>query len=204
MRKVKLLLAVGAVALVALAAMSATTGAFRAAISRAGAISSASLGALTFEAGTTVTCNVTLAGSLLLTATIVAGTKIGEITEVRTASCSGGTVREILVGTGARAWPITINSVPAGLPNSVTGIELLLNNASFNLGLFGAIECLYRGNVPSTLALSAIRGSPGSYTTGLRGILTNTENFISGSGLCLRMGTLRGGTAFTRQTLTVS
>lgn len=192
MRRLKTLL-VGAAIALALAATSATAGAFRVTIDRGGPITAASLGPITFEGGGTINCNVTLNGLLLGgPINVAAGEKIGEITEVRTASCSGGSIRAILVGTGASAWPVTINSVPGGLPNSVTSIELLIRGASFNLLVFGGfVECLYRGDVPASLALRAT-ATPGKYTTGLLSLLANTLSFVRGSGLCPSSGSMRG------------
>lgn len=205
MRKLRRLLVVGAATLVALAALSGAADAFRVAVSRGGVISAASLGALSFEGGFTYSCSVTLNGSLLSSATIAAGTRIGEITEVRTATCSGGTLRGFLVGTGAAAWPMRVNSVPTGLPNEVRALEVLMEGFSWELAIFGGFgPCLYRGNAPTSLAVAATR-TRGVYTTGLLSLLANSAAFVSGSGLCPRSTSLRGTFGLTpQQTLTIS
>ena len=204
MRKLKTLLLMGAVALVALAASSATAGAFTVSNSPAGAIAAASLGALTFSGGATIRCPVTLNGSLLAgPITIAAGERIGSITEVRIGTCEGGSVRRVLVESGS-AWPIQINSVPSGLPNSVSSVQILVVNSKFDLSTFGGfVECLYEGSAPASLAVSTTR-TAGVYTTGLETVLTNSERFISGNNLCPSSGSFAGSFGLTRQTLTVS
>jgi hypothetical protein len=199
MSKVKLLFA-AAIAIVAFAAVASSASAYRAAVSRAGAISSVSLGKITFGSGPEVECNLTLNGTLASSVELTAGTSMGAINEVRWANCTGGTVGGVL----GLPWNLSVDSIGGTLPNEATELYFDLRGSAFNLSVFfGIVNCLYAGDSSATLAVNDT--GTNTYTSGL---ITADETiqlpFIRGSGACPEEGGFAGTFNLTSQTLTVS
>jgi hypothetical protein len=206
MRKLKTLLLTGAVALVALAAVTATASAFEASVSGGESIASSSLGKLTFEGPISIECGVTLRGALLSGPIgISAGARIGSISAVQIASCEGGRVRAALVEEGS-PWDIQIGSVPAGLPNEVEALEIVVKQSKFQLSIFGEfINCLYQGDAPSSLeALHFRGGGENEYKAGLAAVLANSESLVSGGFGCPSRGSFSGSFALSPAEVVIS
>jgi hypothetical protein len=201
-------IAIAAIALIALLAAAGTASAFRLTIRPGGAISAASLGNLTFEAGVSIACPITLNGSLLTSATIVAGTRLGTITEAtwNSSHCEGGEISMFLV---ELAWNISLDSIPAGLPNEVRGFSIRISSFATRYSTLGGfINCLYayRSERFMLASVSVARtASAGVYTTGLWGIQGNTSSLVSGGFACPGTGSYRGTFGLNpTQTLTIS
>jgi hypothetical protein len=194
MSLLKRTLGTGVVVAVALAAFATSAAAFRLTIEEGGTITSASLGDVVFSAGIVGRCPMTLKGSFITTGiTIAAGARIGSITEVRidNPSCTGGSMRGVLVSS-ASPWSITISSVPAGMPNSVTALEVRINTIGIQWAVLGGfVNCLYSGSIPLNVALNRT-GTAGTYTTGLLSVLTNTQALSSGGFGCPAGGEYSG------------
>jgi hypothetical protein len=204
MSKLKLLFA-AAVALVAFAALTASASAFRATIAAGGNISSASLGKITFGTSPTIQCSLTLNGTLKTSAELTAGETLGSINEVRIAACSGGEVEEVL----SLPWPVTVKSVPSGLPDSATSLAVNLKRTAFLLStFFNIVNCLY-GEEGTRIAggtLGLTDTGTNRYTTGLlRADETVQLRKVSGSGSCPAEGGFRGTFGLSpTQSITVS
>jgi hypothetical protein len=150
---------------------------------RGGAITSRSLGKVTFHSNLSdVKCLVTLRGTLS-NARIAqtAGTSFGEITEVAIASCEGASGVAVL----GLPWPTRYVNFTR------TGLEFDIHNASWNLQeVFGGLECLYRGDPVATVALTEV-GSE-RFTTGLvRSNETSVARGAGQSGFCPASGRLQ-------------
>jgi hypothetical protein len=157
LKKAKLLLA-AVVALVALAGLTSSASAVRLQTRNGGAITSVSLGRLTFEgSGLNVRCNVTLRGSLRTEAIeAVRGTSFGSITAGEVTSCEGGSAE---ISGETFPWSITYNT------HSVAGgLEFTINGATFLIEAFGS-GCQYRGSPTATLAWT--RTAERTFTSGL-------------------------------------
>lgn len=185
--KQRLLLA-AAVALVMLAAVAGPASAFIATMVPGGAISSASVGKLTFGSSPTIACNVTLNGSLNEEAfALRANESFGSIAEVRTANCSGGSVSGIL----NLPWDLSVNAMLGTVPNEVTGMLFNLVGVSFEVTILGVVNCLYSGTGAALLGVTATR-TAGNYTTAGISVLPVELPFIRGSGACPDSGGFRG------------
>jgi hypothetical protein len=176
MHRIKLLLlAVVAIAAVTASSASATT----ISTSPGGAYSSASLGRVTFTGGSiTIRCNLTLSGTLATSAAATAGTKIGDMSAVETASCEGGRVRSI----NNLPYELRFNRLTA------TGLEFEVASTNFTLSvtIFGiVVDCTYGGNVPALVEIINSR-------TGLIRILTNSLSKTAGSSSCPTTGSMSG------------
>ncbi len=188
MSKLKLLV-VAAIAVVAVAAFASSASAFRATVSRGGAISSVSAGKITFgNSAPRIECNLTLNGSLLTSFEITANTQMGEVTEVRIANCSGGEVERVL----NLPWRITVNTALGRGPDSYTGILFNIVNAAFNLNtFFRTINCLYSGTAGALLSLNDT-GTDTYTTAGIRALETVQLPLSRGGELCPREGSFAG------------
>lgn len=184
----KRLLCLGCAA-VALLAAASSGGAFEMSGSPAGEVEMPSEGYFEFSGGSlTLRCRITLSGRLLAgPIALVRGSRIGEITRVRvdSTSCIGG-----FAGGGlSLPWPMTINSTPAGLPGSMTSIEVSINGAKLLFSQFGGlINCLYEGSLPATIPMTSVARN--TYRTGSMSLLTNSMRLISGA-LCPSTGSAR-------------
>jgi len=200
MSKLKLLFA-ATVALVAFAALTSSAGAFSARVAAGGNISSPSLGRITFGSSPTIQCNLTLNGSLRTSASIAVNETLGSITEVRIASCTGGSVERVL----SLPWPLTVRAIPSGLPDSATSLEVNIVRSSFNLStFFELVNCLYSGNSAGIIEMADT--GTNTYTTGLvRANETVRIGFVRGSEACPSTGEFRGRFALNAtQSITVS
>lgn len=183
-RRVRLAMVV-AIAIVAFAAAAGTAAAGEFQFSPGGAITGASLGAVTFSSnGITITCNLTLRGTVTSARVPkVAGTSYGEITSVSIGRCSGGTASVL-----GLPWPVVYNSILGTLPEGVTGVSLTVQRTGFLLNTIG-LECLYGGSVSSLLAVTGTN----PYTTGLYAIPSGSSvPFVRGSFLCPTTGSMSG------------
>lgn len=196
LRRSKWLL-IAALALVALTAASSGASAASFRISPGGAISSPSVGKLSFTgSGLTIACNVTLNGTLSNALLLkVAGTVFGAVTAVRIANCEGGNVSGVL----NLNWPLKYNSILGTLPEAVTGILFDIERASFNLStFFELVNCLYEGTAGALLSVSGRN----PYTTGgIRALETVRLPLHEGEG-CPATGSMRGSFTITAQTIT--
>ncbi len=187
-----------ALALVALAAVATTATAASLQSSPGGAITATSLGKLSFVAGSiTIECNLTMRGNLLTTAIAkTAGTKMGEINEIRWANCTGGEVETVL----NLPWNIVYRSINGTLPEGVTAINFEIVNTQFELSTFGGFfACLYNGNAQAEQAVTRISGA--RYRSGLARSLENALRLREGFG-CPSEGRMRGTFSMTAQTIT--
>jgi len=118
--------------------------------------------ALTFSesgGGSETICPVTLEGTFhSRTISKVANSLVGFITRAfsASASCTGAGRAVVLAGT--LPWHVRYESFEGTLPN-ITGINLLLEGASFLITEFG-VSCLYRGQARGT----AVREAGGAIT----------------------------------------
>jgi hypothetical protein len=206
MSKLKLLFA-ATVAVVAFSAMVSSASAERAEIRNGGNIASGSLGKITFGNGPTIQCSLTLNGSLTTSATIVSGQQIGSITEVNInrSSCSGGEVSGVL----SLPWAITLDGVPAGLPDNATAMRVKLRRTAFRLStFFGFINCLYAETGSTSAGGSLALNDTGTnrYTTGLLTADAAVQlPLISGGEGCPEEGSFAGTFGLTaQQSITVS
>jgi len=200
MSKLKLLFA-AAIALVAFAAFASSASAFRATVRNGGAISSASLGKITFGSSPTIQCSLTLNGSLRTSAELVANETIGSITEVRITSCSGGSVERVL----SLPWTLTVKSIGGTLPDSATSLSMNIVGSAFNLStFFEIVNCLYAGTSGGILSLNDT--GTDTYTTGLiRADETIRLPFRRGSEACPAEGEFKGTFGLSpQQSITVS
>jgi hypothetical protein len=185
-----------ALALAAFMAASGTASAFTATVAPAGAITSVSRGLVTFSSGTTtITCRVTLRGSLNATVTLTAGQSLGRVSAVEIAECSSGATVTVL----SLPYNLNYQSVAGTLPNAVTAINFRVDAAAFNLSLFGRfINCLYSGNQPARLA---VRGT-NPYETGDITTTAASLPLVRGAG-CPSEGEMRGVFSLTAQRISV-
>jgi hypothetical protein len=176
--------------------------AFRGTFSPAGAMVQASLGALTFEGGISITCNVTYFGALSTRFNFLANETVGTVLEAIWSRCTGG---EAWTLEPVAPWSLTLNSVPSGLPNELGSMEVRIHGFQAEFSVFGGfIRCYYRGDVPVTLALSRTR-TASVYTTGLATVLTNSLSLLEGGFGCPSRISVRGTLGLSPwQTLTVS
>jgi hypothetical protein len=192
-----------AMALVALFAATGVASAANATVEPGGAISSVSLGKVSFSgSGITIRCNLTLNGSLARgPIELLRGRTLGSIREVLIRECEGGNVSAIL----NLPYTITIETILGTIPSAITGLLFTLPRAAFNLSVFGGfVNCLYEGTQGALLGLTAVAGTrePWRYTTGLITTLASRLPLRSGSG-CPPEGTMNGTFSLTRQTISV-
>jgi hypothetical protein len=194
MCKLKALLLTGAAALLVLAAMTATASAYTATAVGGEAIASVSLGKVTFEAGSSIACNIGLSGRLVEgPVAIVPGQLVGVTNGMQISNCEGGAVRSVQVSS-EEPWEIVIGSVPAGLPNEVEAAETIVKGVNFQLAAFGGfLNCRYEGDVPvSAQALHVRGGSENQYTVGLLTVLENSVGLVAGGFGCPAHGNIGG------------
>lgn len=179
--------------------------AYNAAISRAGLVSMPSSGAVTFRGGTTtVTCEITLLGSL---AGSMAGIEAANRQSfgrfeglVITNICSNGFLETAL----GMPWNILYTGESGALPDSMTSMSLVFQGMSVNFSVFGEfVNCLYRGETPASMAVSRTR-TAGVYTTGSVRLAEATMVKISGTLCPERIGVTGTFTVSPTQTITVS
>jgi len=188
-------------AVIASAALAASADAFSARIERGGAISMPSLGKITFGSSPTIQCSLTLNGTLANSSTIAVSARIGSITSINVGTCTGGWIVALL----NLPWPITIHSVPSGLPDNATSLELDIREFEFLIEpFFDLRRCLYGTRAGGILALNDT--GINTYTTGLfRMNETIRLSFVSGDEACPAQGTFRGTFGLTaQQSITVS
>lgn len=157
---------------------------------------------LTFEgtSGNRVICAVTLKGSLHASAFKTRGTLMGFMNEGRASSCSNS------LGTAStatplvefrRPWHITLENFSGTLPR-ITALLSVIQRANwlFSItGPFGAVGCLYTGNLPASATGTA--GESELTVTALNP-LTNTATLfedrldVEPFGSCDREGAVRG------------
>lgn len=205
MTKFKLVLA-GVIAFAAMALSVSSASAYTATISPASTISATS-SSVTFSDARriiNIICAVTLGGTLNAgPITIARGAAFGNIDSVNIRTCSGGSA----IGLIEDGWALTLNDVPAGLPDNATGMLLDVNDASFELTvtiLGFRVVCLYRGTAGANLA--AIDTGTNTYRTGsittLTGVLVGK---FSGAASCPSNGALNATFAVSpAQSVTVS
>ena len=206
LKKTKLAVAL-VVALSAMGIAASSASAITASVSPAGTQNVTS-SAVTFGgSGISIICELTLRTSLLGgPITVARGAQIGEVTEVRWANCSGGTVERVL----SLNWRLTIGdtlpTVASLTTRNATGILLIIQGASFNLSAFGGfVNCLYRGNPGALMALTHTARESTTYTGSSLVALSEIRlPFVSGSGLCPRTGTFSGTFSIATQTITLA
>jgi hypothetical protein len=203
--RTRLLLA-AALAALALAAGAGSALAELYAISPAGSITDSSLGSITFRSPlVSVTCALTLAGSLERVGA-ANGMQIGSITSVRgTETCRGATVTA-----DATPWLIVAGAAQGTLPNGLTGswVELVNAGILFDITFLGVhVKCVYFGVVPSLTPLSGTN----PYRTGLVTIQSGSvslelDRSLDTSGMCPTASevSMSGTMSATTQTLTAS
>jgi hypothetical protein len=174
-----------AIAVLALAvgATGALAGEFQ--FSPGGAITGASLGAVTFSgSGISISCNLTLRGTVTSARVPkVVGTSYGEITSVSIGRCSGGTAAVL-----GLPWPVVYDAILGTLPEAVTGVSLTVQRTGFLLTTFG-LECLYGGSLTSLLAVTGRN----PYTSGLYAVPPGSSApLVRGSFLCPSTGSMSG------------
>jgi hypothetical protein len=203
MKKIVLAAALALVALFAVAA--SASAAHNATISPGGEISTPSSGKVTFRAGEiSIACSLTLSGTL---ARAIANLErpeerqsLGSVRSVSWRECSGGEVAGVL-GT---PWNILYTGETGTLPNAVTAVSFSIQNAQFQLSVFGGfVNCLYAGEAPVSMVTTATR-TAGTYTSGLISTVESAFRKVSGS-LCPESGTMTGRfTLSPTQTIVVS
>ena len=160
--KVKILMA----AVVTLAALAAATGVASAAefsFSPGGSDDAVSEGKISFaNSFATLECNLTLTLNWLRGPIAkVAGNKLGEVTSINWANCSGGNWRAAL----ATPWEIQYESISGTLPEAVSTLNVIIKNIGMQFSLFfGLSNCLWGGDLTKILTLNHRTGV--SYTTG--------------------------------------
>lgn len=156
-----------------------------------GAITSPSLGKLTFTGGSiNWRCNFTLAGTLAASTTAAAGNQIGAISRVEVASCEGLTLRSI----NNLPYPLLYGRLVA------EGLEFAISrwNMTWSVTIFGIVQdCTYEGSIPVLLTITATR-------TGLYTILTNSLRKTAGGSSCPASGSFSGSFGLTQQTVTLA
>lgn len=185
-------------AFVVLVAGASSASAFTAVASPSGAITSVSLGTVTFSSGeTTINCRLTLRGELRREITLVSGVTLGSISSVTAAECNNVARITIL----ALPYTLSFTASLGTLPDNGTGTSFRVLGASFNISLFGGfVNCLYRGDQSALLATTDT--GTNTYRTGLNTIIGVPLRKISGAG-CPAEGELEGVLSLTEQTLTV-
>ncbi len=190
------------VAVAALGAVAANASAFRATLERGGAISMASEGKITWgPSGLQIECAYTLSGTLAASFELTAGSQIGEVTEVRASSCSGGELEDFL----GLPWRLTVNRVVGRGPDSYTGLLLNVVEWSWKLNtFFRIINCLYRGAAGLLIGLND--AGTNRYTTARVTVLDTVEVPLFGGGeLCPSEAVYRGTFNLSpQQSITVS
>lgn len=198
------LLIVAALALTAIAAYGGPATAASFSLSPAGAIELVSLGKLTIESGVSISCNWTLRGTLsraLIPKT--RGAQFGSLTAARIANCEGGSFEIPLIDERTRAWPLEYEAILGTLPNSVTGLLLLIEGFNLKLNIFFEIlNCLYQGNLGALLPTTLNeredgRGRPAVYTLGLARVLAERSRLVVGEVGCPSEVGYRGSFATT-------
>jgi hypothetical protein len=110
--------------------------------------------AITFSGGFgSITCPVTLVGSLNARINKTVGATVGTITSGSVGACSGsfGVVSASASVLGF-PWTVTYRSFSGTLPN-ISRVNLVANGAAFLISastLLGQLNCLYRDNVDTT------------------------------------------------------
>jgi hypothetical protein len=156
------------------------------ALGPAGEAALASVGNVTFSAGVSIRCNVTLRASLDSAPTpIRAGLAVGTVTGVSFGACEGGAVRGVL----SLPWSLTYSSLSGTPPEELTALELVIERAKWGFSVLGGfINCLYEGNLPLSVPLS----TDDPYAVGLTTVLTNSMRLISGGFGCPATGSFSG------------
>jgi len=183
-------------ALIAALALTSQAGAITATFERAGAITSASLGKLTFGPEPILRCNYTLNGEVQSPVTLAVGTQIGTVTEVRPpSSCEGGSGFTFL----RLPWRLVINALLGRATDEFTGFLVEIQNMSFNISVYGGIvNCLY--GTTGGMLLSWTHIDTDSYVSGLFRMLEQTSlSYVSGSRLCPLSGSFSGTLGLTPQ-----
>jgi outer membrane lipoprotein SlyB len=149
------------------------------------------ISSLTFTAeGSSVSCPITLSGSLDEAMQKTAGQLLGEVTSTRVGTCTGGEIRLL---TETLPWNLAYASFQGTLPR-ITGVTLDIKQfaALATVTIFGITSrCLYSGaargilNGTETTQLRLEEGTPISLVTTL-------------SGICPARGTLRGTGSLSR------
>jgi hypothetical protein len=155
-------------------------------ISPAGSVTASSLGKLTFTAGTTtISCNVTMRGTLEEVVIETAGDHVGSVSEVTWATCTGGELERVL----GLPWSLGYSSILGTMPNGLTGELYTINEAGMRFSILsGFVRCLYKGNVGALVALSGTN----PYRTGLITLLGTELSRIEGGESCPVTGRLSG------------
>jgi hypothetical protein len=201
LRKSKLLIT-AATALATLAAAAAVAQAVQSAsIGPGGAISSASLGKLTFGTSPAVRCELTLKGTLSSFLTILSeSVRLGAITEVsiNNGACEGGRIERAL----SLPWTVAAGDLYGAAFEDIEGPEprykkINITGASFLIeALSGFVNCLYEGVSEGFLEL--IQTSARHFRTGLiRADETVSLRFVRGSELCPRTAISKGNFGLT-------
>lgn len=209
MKRLVTLLALALVA-TAVGATTAQAAVVGVSISPAGEISQSSNGTVAFResGGLTISCNLTLRGTL--STTLVSSLErnaIGSVTAVTWSGCSGGEVRSVL----NTPWPITIvgflqaeargvcnvlKTIGEANKEALCGVLLQITKTSFLLSALGGfVECLYGGTTESVTVLAPltkVRGTTSSYTLGALTIIAGRNTFRRVSGSCGATGTMTG------------
>ena len=186
MLKLKLLLC-NIAAIAVLAVVSSTAGAFRATTSPAGNMSMVSA-ALTFGEEPEIICMITLRGTLAGSYGLIANERIGSIMEVRITSCSANSMERVL----GLSWPIAFQSTLGSLPDAASGLVVKIAGVAYNWSTwFGAVNCLYSGDVLLLIALTHSGTNSYGYSTGR---VTGEPNlpFRAGSVFCPEEQNVRG------------
>ncbi len=128
---------------------------------------------LTFEAGLSTQCRFTLEGELDEGPVSIAsegqnrrhhGRHVGQLLRCRYQNAPSRSRREA----GHEPWPVTIASVPSGLPNEVDELRVTISNVAVQFSIFYiGVNCLFQGNMPIEFDVEGRN----PYATGLGGIL---------------------------------
>jgi len=159
-------------------------------VTPAGAITATSLGKVTFGASPRIECNLTLAGSLASgPIELTAGRVFGSISEVRWASCSGGSVSRVL----GLPWTVSYAGLSGSLERGVSAFRFELGTVAFQLStFFEIVNCLYAGAVGVSAAVGPSENGV-DWRTGLLTLARESRlAFVSGSELCPAEGAFAG------------
>ena len=156
-----------------------------------GSIEATSIGKVTFDGGITIACYMTFDGSLEADEfELDEETAIGEITDLSTASCSGGTFEGVL-GT---PWTVRLDETIGALPDELEALGVTIEGVAFNLStFFGLVNCLYEGELEAIVELSG----ENAYSAGVVVFDESSElSWVRGSGACPTSGSFSGGLEF--------
>lgn len=152
-----------------------------------GSFRASSAGKLTFSASElTLSCNVTLTGTLetAFIDDLQTEAELGSVSSTSFANCTGGTFERAL----ALPWEMNYTRTVGTLPEAATAILLTIHEVSLGFStFFEFIRCLYKGDLGASLSLSGTN----PYRARTFRLLSTELALVSGAG-CPARGSTAG------------